>query len=234
MKTLKHSHKLLIFVTVALLFLFVHHFIFRPIFLVWGAPASLQSQKLSGDTITGGNSHTRAILIHATPEEIWPWIVQLGQDRGGFYSYQWLENIFRSDMKNVYALQPEFQFPRQVGDTVWLASRHHYNGRGYQIVAQVTPFKSFVMVGGEDYIRLAQGDKARGAWAFYLYPQDSNYTWLMARSAQGDTHAGNKLLRYFFYEVPHFIMERKMLITLKKVIEKQQKESGIHESLSDQ
>lgn len=211
----------MIFIYVVAIVLFCHHFVFRPIILDWGAPAELREAKLSGDSFTDGNSHTRAVLINATPEEVWPWLIQIGQDRGGFYSYQWLENIFRADMKNVYEIKPQFQFPRQVGDTIWLANKDHYDGGGYQIFAEITPFKSFVMVGGEDYKRIKDGKKAMGSWAFYLSPEGENQTWLMARSSAGDVNLANKLLRYFFFEVPHFIMERKMLVTIRKLAEKE-------------
>jgi hypothetical protein len=47
-----------------------------------------------------------------------------------------------------------------------------------------------------------------------LYPENDEYTWLIARSSSGNTHWGDRLLRYLFYEVPHFIMERKMFLKL--------------------
>jgi hypothetical protein len=44
---------------------------------------------------------TRAITIRATLEQVWPWLVQIGQGRGGFYSYEWLESLFRMDIHNL-------------------------------------------------------------------------------------------------------------------------------------
>ncbi|HEY0654390.1 MAG TPA: hypothetical protein VGD65_14720 [Chryseosolibacter sp.] len=233
MKYFKPSHKLLIFIYVVAMLLFFHHFIFRPILLDWGSTGELQQKQFAGDGITEGEHHTRAVLISATPEEIWPWLAQIGQDRGGFYSYEWLENVFRADMHNVYVIKPEFQFPRQAGDTVWLASKEHYNGGGYQILAEVTPFRSMVMVGGEDYARILEGRKAVGSWSFYLLPENEKQTWLIARSTGGGTNFGNKLLRYFFFEVPHFVMERKMLVTLRKLTEKEQLASVTDKTTSD-
>jgi hypothetical protein len=211
---------MLCFLYAAAVLLFCHHFIFRPIILNWGSTEELQKRSLSGDIFTEGRGHTRAVLIEATPEEIWPWLVQVGQDRGGFYSYEWLENIFGADIKNVYEIRPEFQWPRQAGDTIWLANREHYNGMGYQIVAETTLFKSLVMVGGEDYARILKSEKASGSWAFYLHPESATTTWLIARSSEGDTSFGNRVLRYFTYEVPHFVMEKKMLRSMKFIAEK--------------
>lgn len=223
MKKFKPTQKVLIFLYAVAVLLFCHHFIFRPIFLDWGAPESIRELSLSGDVFTdvpGKSYHTRAVLIEATPEELWPWLIQIGQDRGGFYSHEWLENLFRADMKNVSEIKPEFQWPRMQGDTIWLANKSRYNGQGYQIVAESIPFRSLVMVGAEDYARIQSGQKASGSWAFYLYPEGADKTWLIARSSSGDIPFANQVLRYFTYEVPHFIMEKKMLKSMKFLAEK--------------
>jgi len=220
MKSSKLPRKVLLLLYAGLVVLFCHHFILRPIFLDWGSTGEIRSLSLPGDVFTaGGDQHTRAVLIHATSEELWPWLVQVGQERGGFYSHAWLENLFRADMKNVYSIEERFQQPRSVGDTVWLANKEHYNGSGYQIIAEITPYRSFVMVGGEDYEHIRQGKKASGSWAFYLYPESDNTTWLIVRSSSGEISGSERLLRYFTFEVPHFIMEVKMLKTMKRLVE---------------
>ena len=227
-----HMQRLLFAFNLVALLIFFHHTIFRPLILDCGAPKHLREMTFSGDYLTQGTSHSRAVLINASPGEIWPWLTQVGQDRGGFYSYQWLENIFRADMRNVKTIRPEFQYPRMQGDTIWMANKDHYSGRGYKIVAEAIPFKSIVMVGGDDYTRLRTGGKAKGSWAFYLHPETPERTWLIARSSQGETNFGNRALRYFFYEVPHFIMERKMLMTMRKLAEKERLNSR-NEVISD-
>jgi len=219
MRKFRTSQKLLLALYVIGIFLFCHHFIFRPVILDWGAPESIRDLKLSGDVFTRGDQHTRAVLINATPEKLWPWLVQIGQERGGFYSHQWLENLFFAEMKNVYSLDSRFQQPRHVGDTVWLADKKHYAGGGYQIIAEFTPLRSYVMVGGSDYARIQEGQQASGSWAFYLYPQSDSSTWLVVRSSSGEISAGEKLLRYFAFEVPHFIMEARMINTIKRLVE---------------
>jgi hypothetical protein len=219
MKKLRLSQKLLLALYVIGIVWFCHHFIFRPTILDWGAPQSLRDLRLSGDVFTKGDHHTRAILVNATPDQLWPWLVQIGQERGGFYSHQWLENLFFADMKNVYSIDSRFQQPRHVGDTVWLANKERYNGGGYQIIAEITPFRSYVMVGGPDYERIQKGQNASGSWAFYLYPQSDTSTWLIVRSSSGEISRGEKLLRYFTFEVPHFIMEARMLNTLRRLVE---------------
>lgn len=220
MKRYSTPFKLITFAYAVVILWFCHHFIFRPIILDWGAPETLQKRSLPGDIFTQGQQHTRAVLVNASPDRIWPWLMQAGQDRGGFYSYQWLENLFFADMHNVFELRKELQGGRKTGDTIWLANKEHFNGKGYQILAELKPYQSFVMVGGDDYARILKGERATGSWAFYLLPEGNNKTWLIARSSYGDMPAANKVLRYFTYEVPHFIMERKMLITIRQLAEK--------------
>lgn len=63
--------------------------------LHWGATTEETRERLPGDEILpdAGLVATRAISIEALPEEVWPWVVQMGSDRGGFYSYDGLENL---------------------------------------------------------------------------------------------------------------------------------------------
>jgi hypothetical protein len=58
----------------------------------------------------------RAITIAAAPERVWPWIAQLGQDKGGFYSFEWAENLVGCDIHNADRIVPEWQDPH-VGDS---------------------------------------------------------------------------------------------------------------------
>jgi hypothetical protein len=208
------------FIAVMAVLATIHHFLLRPWFLDWGTPERIQTLSFPGDILVQGNGHTRAVLIEATPQEIWPWIVQIGQDRGGMYSYDWLENLILADIHNVYEIREDLQTPRDEGDTVWLANRERYNGRGYQILAMYKPEQAFVMVGPDDYDRILRGEKARGAWSFYLHPETATSTWLIARSAGDSFSWGDRILRYLTYEVPHFIMESKMLKTVKRLADR--------------
>ena len=74
----------------------------RPWFLNWGTTTQERRQALLGnDTWIGGAvTGTRAITIEAPPENVWPWLVQIGQDRAGFYSYTWLENLVLASIHN--------------------------------------------------------------------------------------------------------------------------------------
>src|SRR5690606_41597954 len=65
----------------------------------WGATEEEARRPLPGDELLhdADDQVTRAITIQAPAEEVWRWLVQIGADRGGFYSYDVLENLFRSE-----------------------------------------------------------------------------------------------------------------------------------------
>ena len=87
----------------------------------WGATAEEAAKALPGDELVPepGMQTTRAVTIDAPVEEVWPRLAQIGQDRGGFYSYEWLENLAGCRLRNADRIHPEWQ-ERSVGETVLL------------------------------------------------------------------------------------------------------------------
>ncbi|MBB3752875.1 hypothetical protein FHT44_005387 [Mycolicibacterium sp. BK634] len=132
----------------------------RPRLYSWGASAEEAAAELPGDALVEPSAPrtTRGITIDAPIEEAWPWLAQLGDDRG-----------------------PQWQEP-QAGDTVWLARR--YGQRARQIAAEVVPKSHLVLMSTTDYERVQRGQRALGSWAFYLRPQH-NQSRLLARSIGG-------------------------------------------------
>jgi hypothetical protein len=91
--------------------------------LRWGATGEEVDAVLAGDDlITAPDlTATRAVTIHAPADLIWPWIAQLGQGRGGFYTYDWLENLLGLDMRSADRVVSEWQ-DIQAGDQIRLAA----------------------------------------------------------------------------------------------------------------
>ena len=79
----------------------------HPWLIAWGVTAEEQQLLLPGDDADPARYVTRAIDIGAPPSAVWPWILQMGQDRGGFYSNTWLENLFGADVHNAQGIHPE-------------------------------------------------------------------------------------------------------------------------------
>ncbi len=85
----------------------------------------------------------RAITIQASPEEIYPWLVQLDAEKGGWYSYDWLEtNLLRCPMTNADRIHPEWQ-NLQVGDKVRMCPGEA--GPPPYVVAQIHPDQAIVL-----------------------------------------------------------------------------------------
>lgn len=74
----------------------LYAFVVRRRLLAWGATPDEVAKPVPGDVFLpeATSACTRAITIGAPPERVWPWVAQIGQGKGGFYSYAWLENLF--------------------------------------------------------------------------------------------------------------------------------------------
>ena len=160
----------------------------------WGASAAEREGPMVGDETVAdpGVQHTRAVSIDAPAERVWPWLAQIGQDRAGFYSYTWLENLAGCRMRNADRIHPEWQ-ERARGDTLLLHPQ-----AGYEIVA-LDPGRALAL---------------EAAWYFAVEPDGPQRSRLIARwrCPKGPLSTAFALL----FELPHFVMERKMLLGIKE------------------
>lgn len=184
-------------------------FALRPWHLQWGATEEERREPLPGDELVPDavESATHAVTIQAPASAVWPWLVQIGQDKAGFYSYTWLENLVGCQMHNADHILPEFQ-RLQVGDEVWLHPK--------------APPLPVLIVEPERALVMGSNTEIPGTWGLYLKPLDANTTRLIARG-RGAKKRGvlSQVGHYTLFEPAHFIMERKMLLTIKYLVEKQ-------------
>src|SRR6266516_6635244 len=129
----------------------------------WGATDAEVATAMPGDEIVAKPSFnaTRAITINAPPEAVWPWIVQLGFGRAGWYTYDLFDNAGRPSARRIL---PEYQQPR-VGDWVPMASK----------VNTTTAFK----ITGLEAKRWMLWEKPHSTWAWKLIPLDGDRTRLI-------------------------------------------------------
>lgn len=179
----------------------------RPWMATWGATdAEVCAHRPADELVVPGlTTTTRAISVDAPASEVWRWLVQIGEDRAGFYSYSWLERLARTDMHNADEVREEWQ-RRQRGDTVWLGRRWGELGR--QVAAVCDRDEALVMMSPPEFAKVAHGGRASGSWGFFLEPIDDVHTRLVARSSGGAVGT-------LFFDLVHFVMEQKMLRGIK-------------------
>ncbi len=165
----------------------------------WGATNEEIAAAFPGDELLAAPAGfvNRAVTIHATPEQIYPWIVQLGAGRGGYYSYTWLETyLLNCPLVNADRVHPEWQ-DLKVGDEVKMCPEQF--GPPPYTVAEIKPNQAVVLGHQEN-------GKWVEIWQFVLVPQPDNSTRLVLRSRTNAVGG--------FWDVIHpgiFIMERGML-----------------------
>jgi len=195
----------------------------RPRMLRWGATEHEVERAWPSDRLLPkdvGFESVHAVTVHAPADQVWPWIVQIGQGRAGFYSYDWLENLWGADIHNILEIVPEFQ-DREEGDIVWLAAPDRFGGNARMIVGLLEPERMMALIEPSDVEAVARGEDAEhGYWAFHVEPVDANECRLVMRlKGARNPRFGEKLARLLFWEFAHFIMERKMMKTIKTLAE---------------
>ncbi|MBX3056388.1 MAG: hypothetical protein KF770_07945 [Anaerolineae bacterium] len=188
----------------------VYLLILWPWMKTWGATDEEIEATLPGDDMVPNANlrSTKGITIQAPPEAIYPWLLQIGVDRGGMYSYDWLENLFGLNVHTTDQIVPEYQNV-QVGD-FWRFTPQEYMlnpGPGLyvkQLVENEAVLLCFGMEGKAE-------DPCIDTWQLVLVPQADGSTRLLLRSNMAMEPELPIKLTYFI----QFLMERKMLLTLR-------------------
>ncbi len=189
----------------------------RPWHSRWGSTKAELAAALPGDSLVPNAHYTiqHAVTIRATPAEVWPWLAQLGQDRGGFYSYDWLERAIGDRIKNADRIHPEWQTVRK-GDLVRATQPDYLGGRfGRDIGWRVTEIEPGRVL-------------ALGGWgAFVLEPTADGKTRLIVRT-RGNNKPNVALAPFglLVFEPAHFIMQREMLRGIKARAEREARRAG--------
>jgi len=175
----------------------------RPWHLRWGASAHECGMSLPGDDLImrPDLTATRAITVRASAGQVWPWIAQLGQGRGGFYSYDFLENLAGCDIHSADRIVPRWQ-DIKVGGEVKLAPAV---GLG---VAALTPGRSLVLRGG-----IPVGNTPPPydfTWAWVLRDEPDGTSRLLVRERYAYTRPWARFL-VEPVEAVSFVMSQKML-----------------------
>jgi hypothetical protein len=166
----------------------------------WGSTAAERQMIIPGDGLhpDGSGHSTKAITINAPPDVIWQWLAQIDQDRAGFYSYTWLENLFGADIHNADEIHPEWQH-LAAGDGWRLAPPDYLWGLGKEAVDPV-----LISEPGHALVLEMFG-------AYVIVPIDEHTSRLMVRGQSGP----DNLVMTMVVDPVIFTMERRMLLGLK-------------------
>ena len=170
----------------------------------WGATSAEINAAFPGDELVSSPRYVynRVVTINATPEEIYPWLVQMGAERGGMYTYSWFEtNILRCELINADRIHEEWQ-GLNVGDKIKMCPGD-WGPPAYE-VALLVPDHAVVL-----------GHQENGQWSdvwqFILVPQADGTTRFVARGRDTKTGTIWDVIR-----PGQFIMERGMLLGIKE------------------
>ncbi len=197
----------------------------RPNLLYWGASVAEVRQLLPGDELVPNPklNATYAITINAPAAEVWPWLVQMGQGRGGLYSYERLENMMHLDMHSADTIIPELQ-NLKVGDKVRLTPSEALALE----VAMLEPEQALVLCNPNlrdgagnvgDYFKM----EMNVTWAFVLTPINEHSTRLIVRlHMDWQPNLPTSIAVHLLQEPAQFIMQRKMMLGIKQRAERSQ------------
>ncbi|MEM9382399.1 MAG: hypothetical protein AAGB93_20770 [Planctomycetota bacterium] len=181
----------------------------------WGATDAERRAALPGDGLfpAAPSTVTHAITIDAPPGAVWPWLVQIGQGRGGFYSYAALENLLGARMRNAEEIEEGLQ-SLSVGDPVPIHPR-------------LDPFLVDALDAERALVLRGDSGAVRGtSWAFTLAPCGEGGTRLVARMRIDRAGAGvlarslSRLWSRIALEPGHSVMERRMLLGIAERAER--------------
>ena len=176
----------------------------RPWQLRWGATDEEVARAMPGDEVVKDPTFnaTRAVTIQARPEEIWPWLVQIGCTRAGMYSYDWLDN---AGIHSAERILPEFQHIA-VGDFIPMTT----DGKQGMWVKAFEQNQWILWVSKED----------QSTWLWALYPQSESHTRLITRLRVRYTWTLPWVLYYLVGDVGDIVMMRKCLLGIKQRAER--------------
>ncbi len=184
----------------------------RPWHLTWGATDDEVSRPMPGDRIHANPSFnaTRAVTIEAGQEHIWPWLIQMGYKRAGFYSYDRIDNDGIPSADHIIS---EYQ-SLKVGDRIPMAAH------SYAEVREMDPHHSML------WVFRVKGQWENATWAWGLYEEGSHRTRLVSRLRVSYKWARPSIVPMLLVDVVELVMMRECLLGIKRRAEQLARESA--------
>ncbi len=203
---MKKNQKILGFCVLFVALLVVTVILLTPWMDRWGATDAELNAVFPGDELVPAPASfvNHAVTINTSPEQIYPWLIQLGAGKGGFYSFTAIEKLINCPITNADRIHDEWQ-DLQVGDVVKMCPSEP--APPPYLVAQIQPNKALVLGHMEN-------DEWVDLWQFVLVPQPDGSTRFILRT--------RTMMTGGFWDIIHpgvFIMERGLLLGVKQRVE---------------
>ena len=207
MKWIKKFLKIIGLVLLAVIIVYMS--ILRSFLMHWGSTKDERNKFYPGDSIVidPKTKTTIAVTINEPPSSIWPWVAQMGLNKGGFYSYTWLENIFGCKLHNADAIHPEWQNVNQ-GDIEPVCDAAAKKNMPGWIVAVLIQNKAFVYKINSD-----------SSWTmgYYIDSMDAGHSRLITRMRYSAPQTlGEFISEKAWLEWAHCIMQRGSIKGIKR------------------
>ncbi len=187
----------------------------RRYFRDWGTTKAEAGGVLAGDELLAEPvlRATEAVWIDASAEQVWPWLIQMGQDRGGLYSFEALEDALGLRYHNADVIHPEWQH-LEIGDTLRLVPQGWLGlDQGVEMtVVEVVAPQSIVLRSEQPQLPWD------AVWSFHVQPFGPDRCRLLIRSRLALRHPGEVLLAETVGPARAFIT-RGMLTGIKRRVE---------------
>jgi hypothetical protein len=166
----------------------------------WGASEEEVRRSMPGDDLLrpSAPSTTRAITIDASPEAVFPWLLQIGYGRGGWYSYDWIDNDGKPSMDRIDSALQRLA----VGDRIEMLP-----GMG-PVVREIVP-NHHIVSGGE-----------KDSWCLLVEPTPDDRTRLISRWRQEWPRSAGTYVWIALSDPGAFLMEQKMLRRIRNLAER--------------
>lgn len=178
----------------------------RPYLRSWGASLQELHQPMPGDEIVENPSYTttRAITIDTSTSAVWPWLVQMGEQRGGFYSFDFIDRLLGMKVHSAHRILPRFQELNE-GDVL--------TNNGDMVVRHVEQDEAIVIGRSQE---AQERDGIEATWTIAIYPIDDDQTRLISR-VRANFHVTNPRALFWLaiLDPGHLIMEQKFLREIK-------------------
>ncbi len=183
----------------------------------WGVNAEIAERVFPGDDLVASPrwSWTHGVEIGAAASDVWPWVSQVGANKAGFYSYQWLENLAGCELSNAEVVHPEWEV--KPGESV------HLHPKAPLRVAALERGRWFVLhAPPDDAARAAGKPWVTASWLFHLEPLGASQCRFISRyrASCSDDLATQLIAGPTLLEPVGFAMDRRMLLGVKQLCER--------------